>query len=180
MCSPPPPGRSRPSSNRPCDGCNGPTARRRFFTPRASRRACAARSTATPAGQAQKEFFVNEAHALTDALLHCAIEGVANAPPASPAEGAAWLVGTAPTGDWSGQAGKLACRQGGGWLFVAPRDGLRVLNRATGQDMRFSGAWKVPTRPAAPSGGAVIDAEARASLAAILTALESAGMIPPA
>lgn len=132
------------------------------------------------AGQAQKEYFVNEAHAIADALLHCAIEGVASAPPATSVEGENWLVGASPSGAWSGQAGKLACRQAGNWLFVAPRDGMRVLNRASGQEQRFSGSWIAPARPAGPSGGITVDAEARAAIEAILDCLESAGLIPAA
>ncbi len=131
------------------------------------------------AGQAQKELHVNEAHALTDALLHCAIESVASAPPANPANGLCWLVATAPTGAWSGKAGKLALWQNGNWLFITPRDGMRVLNRATGQEQRFAGTWRIPVRPAPISGGTVIDNEARAAIAAILSCLESGGIIAP-
>lgn len=140
--------------------------------------------TATPryaipllfAGQAQKEFYVNEAHALTDALLHCAIEGVSDTPPGTPADGMNWLVGTTPSGAWAGQAGKLACRQLGNWLFATPSDGLEVLDRSTGQTIRFFGGWIAPETPALPSGGATVDTEMRAAFAALITALEEAGI----
>jgi hypothetical protein len=74
----------------------------------------------------------------------------------------------------------LACRQAGQWLLVVPRDGLRVLNRATGQDARYFGTWRVSARPATPSGGAIVDAESRTAINGLLAALESAGIIPPA
>ena len=131
------------------------------------------------AGQAQKEAFVNEAHALADALLHCAIEGQASAPPATPVEGTNWLVGTAPTGTWAGQPGKIACRQAGNWLFVAPRDGMRLLDQASGQERRYAGGWLAPTAPAAPSGGSTIDAEARTAITALIAALRTAGVFTP-
>ena len=122
-------------------------------------------------GQAQKEIFVNEAHALIDALMHCAIEGTASAPPSAPVEGSNWLIAAAATGDWSGQDGKIACRQAGNWLFVVPRDGLQALNRATGQQIHFASNWRAPSLPAAPSGGSTIDIEARVALASLISKL---------
>ena len=109
-------------------------------------------------GQAQKEAFVNEAHALTDALIHCAIEGTAAAPPGSPVEGTNWLVGISPTAAWAGQTGKIACRQAGNWLFVAPKDGMRLLDKSNGQERRYSAGWLAPSVPTAPSGGTTVDA----------------------
>lgn len=131
------------------------------------------------AGQAQKELHVNEAHALTDALLHAVVEGEASTPPTDPADGQVWLVGASPGGAWAGHSGKLACRQSGQWLFVTPRDGLRLHSRALGQEIRYLSEWIAPDRPAAPSGGSTIDAEARTAIAAILASLEQAGIIPP-
>lgn len=129
-----------------------------------------------PAGQAQKEAFVNEAHALTDALLHCAIDGEATAPPGTPANGSNWLVASAPTGDWAGQAGKIACRQAGNWLFIEPRDGMRLLDRSTGQERHYFSGWQVPVAPAAVAGGSTIDAEARAAITSLISALRIAGV----
>lgn len=129
-------------------------------------------------GQAQKEAFVNEALSLVDGLLHCAIEAVLEAPPAAPMDGQAWLVGASPTGAWSGRAGQLALRQSGNWIFVAPRDGMRVLDRSTGQDRRFHDSWLAPTAPSAPSGGTTVDAEARTAIAGIIASLREAGLLP--
>jgi hypothetical protein len=131
-----------------------------------------------PAGQAQKEAFVNEAHALTDALLHCAIEGEVAAPPTTTIEGTNWLVATSPTGAWTGQAGKLACRQAGNWLFVTPRDGMRLLDRSSGQEKHFFGGWQVPVAPAAVTGGSTVDTQARSAIASLISALRIAGVFP--
>jgi len=117
-------------------------------------------------GQAQRELYVNESLARIDALLHGAIEAQAATPPAS------------PTGAWSGQGGKLASFQQGQWLFLAPRDGLRVLNRATGQELFYCGTWKSPVRPAPLSGGAVIDTQARTAISALIDALVEVGVLP--
>lgn len=127
-------------------------------------------------GQAQKEAFVNEAHALTDALLHCAIEGQAATPPPTPIDGTAWLVSLTPTGEWSGKAGLLACRQAGNWLYVTPTDGLRIIDRSTGQTRVFVGSWKVAVAPSEPSGGSIVDGEARAAITQLIAALRTAGV----
>ena len=129
-------------------------------------------------GQSQREAFVNEAHALIDALLHPAIEGTGNAPPATPGEGECWLVGNEPTGAWTEQAGALASFQAGSWIFAAPRDGMRVFDNLAGQVIFYRNAWQRPETPAAPSGGTTVDAEARAAIAGLVEALIAAGILP--
>lgn len=130
------------------------------------------------AGQAQKEVFVNEAHALADALMHCLVEGEAGTPPATPVDGTVWLVSAASSGEWAGRAGQLACRQGGDWLYVVPCDGLRVVVRATGQARTFLGTWQIPSLPVAPTGGTVIDTQARTTINQLIAALRVAGVFP--
>lgn len=129
------------------------------------------------AGQSQREFFINEAHALIDALLHPAIEGTSNTPPPAPAEGDCWLVGDAPTAAWSEHPGALASYQAGSWTFAMPRDGMRLLDKPSGQEVRFRGAWHYPETPALPVGGSTIDTEARAAINELIAALITAGLL---
>jgi hypothetical protein len=130
-------------------------------------------------GQSQKEDFVNEALSMLDGLVHCAIEDERNTPPTAPVDGQSWMIGLSPTGEWAGQDGKIAMRQLGQWLFANARDGMQILNKATGQRIsRAGGAWHAPAVPAAPTGGTVIDTEARSALAALVSALRAAGVLP--
>lgn len=131
------------------------------------------------AGQAQREVFVNEALARVDGLLHLAVEGISAAPPTTPADGQAWLVGPSPSGVWADKAGTIAFRQSGQWLFQTPRDGMHALDRSTGQIIHFAAnAWHAPSAPAAPSGGTVVDVEARAAIVNLLQSLQDAGLFP--
>ncbi|MEW6415788.1 MAG: DUF2793 domain-containing protein [Pseudomonadota bacterium] len=44
-------------------------------------------------------------------------------PPASPANGHRYIVGSAPTGAWAGQAGKIALWIDAAWVFFQPKTG---------------------------------------------------------
>ncbi|ROT96654.1 DUF2793 domain-containing protein [Altererythrobacter sp. FM1] len=129
-------------------------------------------------GQSQKEVFVNQAHAMIDALLHPAISGEATSPPADPASGEAWLVGNGATGDWAGHVGKLAVYHTDQWLFFAPRAGMQLLDTRSGQQIRYTGEWEKPAAPPLPHGGEVIDHEARDTLQILIEAMKSAGIFP--
>jgi hypothetical protein len=149
-------------------------------------------------GQAQKELYHNEALAVLDSVIEAGVEGAPQAsPPASPAEGQCWIVAAAATGGWSGKDSCLAAWTSGGWRFVVPPAGMSVWNRADGLSLRFDGtAWSGgelvgsslringvqvvgERRPAiaSPSGGTIIDAEARAAVSAVIAALMSHGLI---
>jgi hypothetical protein len=70
------------------------------------------------AAQAQKHVTVNEALLLLDALAALRLESIAEtAPPASPADGDRFAVPAGASGAWSGHAGEVALRIGGGWVF---------------------------------------------------------------
>ena len=130
------------------------------------------------AGQAQKEVFVNEANARADMLLHPAILGTANAPPATPQDGDCWLIGTVPTGEWTGHAEQLAGRQAGNWLFAQPRNGMTVLDLSAGKIRRYANGWLSANAVPAPTGGTVIDTQARSAITALIAALIAGGILP--
>lgn len=149
-------------------------------------------------GQAQKEVYHNEALTRIDLALHAAVEGSPLASvPESPSEGQCWIVGSGATGAWSGKEGSLAGWTAGGWRFVHPVIGISVWNKASGYPIHWLGnQWsggesraaailingkkvvgeRQPSVPS-PSGGTVIDAEARATIAALTATLKSHGLI---
>lgn len=128
-------------------------------------------------GQSQKEVTVNEALTLIDVLLCGSVEGLVTAEPANPVSGQAWIVGPDPTGAFAGHADSLAAWTEGGWRFLVPQDGLMILDRSIGSQRHYSGGWASISSPNLPSGGTVVDIEARNCLTALVNALEAAGII---
>lgn len=147
-------------------------------------------------GQAQKEMTHNEALALLDLQVQASAEAIRDVPPEAPESGQCWIVGAAPVDGWAGQAGSLAGWTGGGWRFVAPREGMCVwLERAGGFALFRAGAWRVGEAHgrlfvegvqvvgtqcadvAEPVGGLTVDVEARAAIVSVLEALRAHGLI---
>lgn len=131
-------------------------------------------------GQAHKEAFVNEALSRADMILHCAVEGESASPPEKPTEGQAWIVAGGAIEAWAARDGAVACRTGGSWTFVAPRDGMRVFDRSSGRDRLFFGSWRKASVIAEPVGGLTVDGEARAAIIDLMASLRAVGILPSA
>ena len=150
------------------------------------------------AGQAQKEVVHNEAVQLLDLIVAAAVEDEPLAvPPANPQVGAIYIVAPGATGEWSGKDLSLAGYTAGGWRFVAPREGTLayIVSRSVwavfragsweigamrGDSLMIGGQQVVGARAAAiasPTGGNVMDAEARTTIGQILSALRTHGLI---
>lgn len=130
--------------------------------------------------QAHKEITHNEALALVDGLLHPVIEGIANSPPqvAEPDAGKCWLVGTNPDGAFVGHTNSLGYWTGSSWRFATCSDGMRVWHKAESCFVDYLGQqWSLPPAFTAPTGGTVVDPEARALLTALLTRLSDLGLV---
>ena len=149
-------------------------------------------------GQAQKELFHNEALARIDLALHPAVEGPPAAePPPAPPPGECWIVAPRAGGDWSGRDNMLAMWTEGGWRFLAPPPGTSAWNKVSAVPLLWDGyQWRegdlacsgllvngvrvVGGRQpavASPSGGTIIDEEARVAINALTAALMSHGLI---
>lgn len=96
------------------------------------------------AAQSQPEVIVNAALRALEAAMQISALGYQNAPPGSPAEGDRYLVGSTPTGAWSGHAQEVAYYSGG-WQFLEPMNGWRAYVAGQG-DLRFDSAtWVTAT-----------------------------------
>lgn len=93
--------------------------------------------------QAQKEVTHNNALNLLDALTRTVVISMnINTPPTSPATGDCHIIGSSPTGAFSGHAQKIACYSGNGWILISPFKWLEVVNEADDTRYIFNGtAW---------------------------------------
>lgn len=112
------------------------------------------------AAQSQKHVTVNEALSLLDGVCQLSITEIGvDVPPPAPLPGQVWAVGPAPTGEWTGQGGRLALAVNGGWLFVAPQAGWRAWVASTGCLAVHDGNEWQPGAVAVSAGGAATVAE---------------------
>ena len=128
-------------------------------------------------GQAQKEFFLNRSFAILDALTLQLIEAMQDAPPTDPIDGSSYLVGTSPTGEWAGYAEHLALRIGESWHFVSPAEGMELYDRSGQVKRHYASGWSAALPPSSPTGGAVIDVEARSAISELVSTLQAAGIL---
>lgn len=130
--------------------------------------------------QAQKEVTHNEALVLIDALLHMVVEDALSAPPVPTDHdvGKCWLITGAATGQWEAKSGQIAVWIGGSWRFVIPQEGMCVRNRSAHcYNLHLRGQWMdAPVTPN-PTGGNVVDVEARSAIDAILHYFRLIGII---
>ncbi len=148
--------------------------------------------------QSQKEVTHNLALNALDTWVGPVIEDNGlTAPPADPLDGGLWVAANAATGAWLGEDGKIAQWIGGAWVFHTPYEGFRAWLKPAGMEIRFEGSvWRVGKvtanqvlvsgvqvlggqQPAIlnPSGGSIIDTEARSAINDILAALQAHGLI---
>lgn len=99
--------------------------------------------TYVPSAGVQKEVPMNADLNWLDALVQGVVQSVgSNTPPGSPAAGACYIVGTSPTGAWSGKSNQLAVYFGGVWNFLPALQGMRFYSIADTFDFQYTGsAW---------------------------------------
>lgn len=105
--------------------------------------------------QAQKHVTVNETFRLLDALVQMSAKQMdAATPPDAPEEGDIYALGSAPTGAWNGEGGKLALYQDSAWVFVTPKTGWRLFDISAKAHKTFdAGSWTADSTSDNSAGG---------------------------
>lgn len=132
------------------------------------------------AGQAQKEFFINQALGILDALHRAAVLASQPAPPDLVEDGDCYRVTGPAQSEWAGCEGHLAIRIGAAWQMIPPRDGMRLFDSAAGDWLFYRAGWHSSHAPALPVGGTVVDHEARIAVEQLILALQTVGVLIPA
>ncbi len=130
--------------------------------------------------QAQKHVTHNEALRMLDALVQLSVESRGlTEPPASPADGARYIVASGATGAWAGQEDAIALNASGGWLFLPPNVGWQAWVADEAVEVVWQGGlWQTSTGGAMPDRlglGTPVDPVARLSVAAPSTTLTHEG-----
>ena len=149
-------------------------------------------------GQAQKELYHNEALQILDTIVAAAVEQLpGNDPPNPPVVATSFIVGSSPTGDWSGNANAIATYTSAGWRFAAAVEGMVAWIKSASLFANYEGGvWQIGTLSglkvvingiqvvgpqaaaiADPTGGTMADAEARSAISSILSTLRQHGLI---
>jgi hypothetical protein len=97
------------------------------------------------AAQAQKHVTHNEALRMLDAMVQLSVPTrTLAAPPASPAEGARYIVASGATGVWTGWTDSIACWLDGAWMRFLPQSGWLTWVEDEVQAVVWTGAAWVP------------------------------------
>jgi hypothetical protein len=93
--------------------------------------------------QAQKHITHNEALRRLDGVVQTALASIGgNTPPLLPNDGEVHALGPTPTGEWSGQGGKIAQWQFDQWQFTAPQEGWQAWDLTDGMMRVYrGGSW---------------------------------------
>lgn len=95
------------------------------------------------AAQSQKHLTHNDAILMLDTLVQLSVKSASlTAPPGSPAEGDRYIIGSSPTGAWSGKDLNVTSYLDGVWVFFPPRLGWVTYNEADNSILVWTGsAW---------------------------------------
>lgn len=132
--------------------------------------------------QAQKHVTVNEALVRIDALTHLVLGSISvSVPPVSAHDGMLYAVPEGAADEWAGQAGRLALRLGGGWVFVPPQRGWRAFVQDVGNSALWDGeVWRLGAMTLSPQGAALALQSLQFDLPITAGAsVESGVLIPP-